>query len=429
MPGDSINIGLLGFGTVGSSVYQLLQERRGQMEKDLSASIELSGALVRNVDGPRATVTPEGFLTSRPGTILDNPQVNVVVEVLGGLDPARDYVGLALARGKHVITANKELVAQEGEVLRALARDSGCHLGFEASVGGSIPVINCLTRWMAGQRIDRIRGIVNGTTNYILSRMMDFGETLSGALGRAREMGYAEADPGRDLSGYDAACKLAILSSLAFGREIRPSQIETEGILEIEQADIESAADLGYTIKLLAVGDRSSDSGFEVMVAPHLIPSAHHLAGVHGADNRIEIWGADSGCLSLAGPGAGGRETASAVLGDLVSIWTGGSPGARTSALPQGVVEPSRGRRSYYLRVAGESWSEALPKVSSVLGDQCVELAEIKGMAEGRRNDLIMMTAPVSDWQIRQALCILKGLRAVRRRIRCFRVLETDTVY
>lgn len=311
-----IRIGLLGAGSVGSQVFRLIQEDSEELEKRVGAKLEVSGVLVRSLDASRDYDIPKEFLTTDADSIILGS--DIVVELIGGIQPAFDYIRMALESGSDVVTANKALLANHGPEIFELAERVGAQVFYEASVAGAIPIIRPLRESLAGDTVSRIMGIVNGTTNFILDQMESTGASFSAALEQAQQLGYAEADPTADVGGFDAAAKAAILSSLAFHTEVHIDDVYTEGIEKITQLDIESAKDAGYTVKLLAVCERIDEQSIAARVHPTLIPQAHPLASVRGAFNAVFVESEASGELMFYGAGAGGIETASAVLGDVV---------------------------------------------------------------------------------------------------------------
>ncbi|AYF98780.1 homoserine dehydrogenase [Protaetiibacter intestinalis] len=318
----NLRIAILGAGSVGAQVAALLLEHGEELAGRVGAGLEVVGIAVRDLDAPRTAELPrELFTTDARSLILG---ADIVIEVMGGIEPAREYIELALTSGADVITANKALLATHGPELFAIAEQVGAQLYYEAAVGGAIPIIRPLRDSLAGDRVRRILGIVNGTTNYILDRMDRQGDSLESALAVATELGYAEADPTADIEGYDAAQKASILASLAFHTIVPVDEVHREGITGITHEQVRSAQRSGYVIKLLAVCERLTDpetgvDGVSARVHPALVPASHPLAAVHGANNAVFVEAEAAGDLMFYGAGAGGVQTASAVLGDLVS--------------------------------------------------------------------------------------------------------------
>ena len=314
-----IRVGLLGAGSVGSQVARLLIENREELAKRVGAELELVGIAVRNKSAKRDVELPKELLTEDAESVILGS--DIVIELAGGIEPAKSWIALALNAGADVITANKALIAAHGSELTALAQQFGAQLYYEAAVGGAIPIIRPLRASLAGDKINRVMGIVNGTTNYILDQMETTGASFEDALAEAQALGYAEADPTADVDGFDAASKAAILAGLAFHSEVPVDKVHREGITSITALQIETARQAGYTVKLLAICERAGEKG-EGLVArvhPTLIPLDHPLAAVRGAYNAVFVEAESAGRLMFYGAGAGGSETASAVLGDLVS--------------------------------------------------------------------------------------------------------------
>ena len=318
----NLRIALLGAGAVGSQVASLLLEHGDELAGRVGAGLELVGVAVRDLDAPRSTAIPQHLLTTDAHSLILG--ADIVIELIGGIEPAREYLLLALNSGADVITANKALLATHGPELFELAEQVGAQLYYEAAVGGAIPIIRPLRDSLAGDRVHRILGIVNGTTNYILDRMDLEGDSLEEALAAATELGYAEADPTADIEGYDAAQKAAILASLAFHTTVPLELVHREGITAITHEQVVSARRAGFVVKLLAVCERLTDpetgiEGVSARVHPALVPLTHPLAAVHGANNAVFLEAEAAGSLMFYGAGAGGIQTASAVLGDVVS--------------------------------------------------------------------------------------------------------------
>lgn len=314
-----IRIGLLGAGSVGSQVARLLIENREELAKRVGAELELVGIAVRNKNAKRDVDLPKELITEDAESVILGS--DIVIELAGGIEPAKTWIKMALNAGADVITANKALIAAHGSELTALAQQFGAQLYYEAAVGGAIPIIRPLRASLAGDKINRVMGIVNGTTNYILDQMETTGASFEDALYEAQALGYAEADPTADVEGFDAASKAAILAGLAFHSEMPVEKVYREGITSITALQIETARQAGYTVKLLAICERAGENG-EGLVArvhPTLIPLDHPLAAVRGAYNAVFVEAESAGRLMFYGAGAGGKETASAVLGDLVS--------------------------------------------------------------------------------------------------------------
>ena len=315
----AMKVGLLGLGTVGTGVAQILSDAVGR--SPLLEQLTIHRVGVRNLDKPRSVQIPSDRFTTDLNAIVTDPDIDVVVEVIGGIEPARTYILEAIARGKHVVTANKAVIARHGAEIFDAAKEAGVNVLLEAAVGGGIPIIHPLKHSLGGDRINTITGIVNGTTNYILTRMAQEGADFADVLADAQRLGYAEADPTADVDGFDAADKLAILASLAFGGRVTLAAIHCEGIRSISATDIRYANRLGFVIKLLAIAQRlGDDNQLSLRVHPTLLPSDHPLAQVDGVFNAIFVEGEPIGQVMFFGPGAGEGPTASAVVSDLLNI-------------------------------------------------------------------------------------------------------------
>lgn len=312
-----IKVGMLGFGNVGTGTYQTLEMNRKLIEKHVGASVEISKILVNNVTKPRQVVTPDGVLTDNVADIIDNPEIDIVAEVLGGVEPASEYMLKALNNGKHVVTANKAAVAANYDKLFKAAADNGVSLRPEACVAGGIPILNAITTVLGANKFDEILGILNGTTNYILTQMTDNGLDYADVLKDAQAKGFAEADPTADVEGIDAANKLSIMMALAFGHYVHPDDIPTEGISKITKADIDKATADGCKIKLIASA-KNEDGKLTYSVKPVALPIEHPLASVSNEFNAVFVKGNAVGELMFYGKGAGPLPTGSAVMGDIL---------------------------------------------------------------------------------------------------------------
>jgi homoserine dehydrogenase len=400
------DIGLLGFGTVGSAFAELLEARAGEIEALTGLRPSLSGVLTRS----RGEF--EDILAGS----------DLVVEVMGGLDPARDYVLRAMAAGKHVVTANKQLLSQHGEELWAAARSNGVQLRFEAAVAGVVPVIRVLQESLAGAHVDRLHGIVNGTTNFILSRMADTGASYEEALAEAQELGYAEADPTEDVNGRDAAAKMAILARLAFNTPVHLDQVPYEGIEAITADDMEYARDLGLGLKLIGTAERVG-GGLSVRVHPVFLYGEHPLASVNGPFNAVTIESQAITEITLSGPGAGGPQTASAVLGDVISAMI---PPASTPETTDRLEIVSDVESAFYLHLEVADRPGVLAQVAQLLGLQGASIRSFvqKGLGENAR--LVMVTHPLLESKFYAALELIGGLDFMRSRPRAIRVIDEE---
>ena len=423
-----IGVGLLGLGVVGGKVFEALNRR--DLPCGAGISFSLRRILVRDLQKKRAIEPPPHLLTTNPDLILDDPEIDIVIEVMGGEHPALEYIRRALCSGKHVITANKEVIAKHGLELFSLAARKGVHLLFEASVGGGIPVISCLRDGLPANEILSIRAIINGTTNFILSKMEQEGWDFPSALKDARELGYAEANPEDDISGRDAVYKLAILVTSAFRLNIKPEDIYREGIDRIEPRDFQYAHELGYTIKLLAIAKREGRR-VEARVHPVLIPLEAPLAKVSGAYNAVEFGSDLAGSILLYGEGAGGRPTSSAILADLIFA-ARASSGERRGFFPscegEAIVKPfSELETSYYLRLEVVDKPGALAQITGALGRNEISIASLIQRERDRESstaEVVIMTYRARESAVQKALEEIDQTGAVRRLCNLIRVEE-----
>ncbi|HUE75384.1 MAG TPA: homoserine dehydrogenase [Chloroflexota bacterium] len=426
---SSVEIGLLGAGVVGGGTYEVLTRKSDQITEQVGVPVRVRRVLVRDLEKIRETIIPAELLTTRAEDILEDPEIDVVVEVMGGEEPARTLMMAAIESGKHVVTANKEVIAKFGFELMRMADERGVDLFFEASVGGGIPIIRVLRRDLLANDITAIQAIINGTTNYILTEM-ERGQDYLDALRHAQRLGYAEADPRNDVQGIDAAYKLAILASLAFRAHVRPSDIRHAGIEELQAKDFRYAQEMGYVIKLIAMA-RLVDDEIEVAVHPMLIPRDHHLASVKGVYNAVLIEGDQIDQMMLYGRGAGAKPTASAVLADLGAV-------ARNivHGNPERLGVPRNGRRvrhfdemeaRFYIRMQVADKPGVLARISQVLGDEGISIASViqKETDETARvAELVIMTHAATERRVAEAIQLIRTLpitRAVNTFIRVAR--------
>jgi homoserine dehydrogenase len=399
-------VGLLGHGTVGSAFARLLPERAAQVE---------------HVTGRRPVVS--GILTRSRGSfgeILEGS--DLIVELMGGIEPAREHVLAAMAAGRHVVTANKQLLSQHGEELWEYAREHGVQLRFEAAVAGVVPVIRVLQESLAAAHVERIHGIVNGTTNFILSEMARTGASYAEALAQAQELGYAEADPSDDVSGKDAAAKMAILARLAFDTPVHIDQVPYEGIEEITPDDLEYARDLGLGLKLMGTAERI-EGGLSVRVHPAFLYPGHPLASVSGPFNAVTVESEAITEITMSGPGAGGPQTASAVLGDVVSAMI---PPASTPAPSEKLEIVEDVRSAFYLHLEVADEPGVLAQVAQVLGLQGISVKSVVQKGLGGDARLVMVVHPIQESRFFGALELIGRLGFVRARPRAIRVIEEE---
>jgi homoserine dehydrogenase len=402
--GGPFRIGLLGHGTVGAAFAALLEERAGAIEAEVGLRPELSGVLTRG----------RGDFDD----ILERS--DLIVELMGGIDPAREYVLRAMEAGRHVVTANKQLLSQHGEEVFDAARRGRVQVRFEGAVAGVVPAIRVMGETLAAAHIERVHGIVNGTTNYILTQMTATGATYDEALREAQEMGYAEADPTEDVTGKDAAAKMAILARLAFSASVALDQVSYEGIERITSDDIAYAKELGLALKLLGSAQRI-DGGVAVHVYPAFLYADHPLASVNGAFNAVTIESPAITEITLSGPGAGGVQTASAVLGDVVSAMIP-PPSLPPPAVEQPIVTDVE--FSFYLHLEVADRPGVLAQVAEILGMQGVSIRSVVQKGLGNEARLVMVMHPVLESKFRAAVGLISRLDFVRESPRVIRVIE-----
>jgi homoserine dehydrogenase len=403
---DPFRIGLLGRGTVGSAFAALLAERADHVANVTGLRPEISGTLRRS----------EGDFDD----ILNTS--DLVVELMGGLEPAREYVIRAMAAGKHVVTANKQLLAEHGEELWTIARENNVQLRFEAAVGGVVPVIRVLQESLAGAHVERLHGIVNGTTNFILSRMAETGADYAEALAEAQRLGYAEADPTDDVTGKDAAAKMAILARLAFDTPVALSDVPYEGIEHLTADDLEYARELGLGLKLIGTAERVN-GGLSVRVHPAFLYGAHPLASINGPFNAVTIESPAITEVTLSGPGAGGPQTASAVLGDVISAMI---PPASTPEPADHLKIIKDVTSSFYLHVDVADQPGVLAQLAQILGLQGISVKSFVQRGIGTDARLVMVLHPVLESKLFAAVEMIAGLEFVRARPRAIRVLDEE---
>ena len=411
----TLTVGLLGFGTVGTGVVHLLREHSDDIAARLGANLAIGPVAVRDADRLR-DVTVEG-LTADAGAVVDDPAVDIVVEVMGGVDPARGLIERALRNGKSVVTANKELVASVGFELSDLADERGVWLEYEAAVAGGIPIIKPLRESLAGDRVRRILGILNGTTNYILTKMTEDGVEFADALAEAQRLGYAEADPAADVGGADAASKTAILASLAFDARIVADDVFREGITGVTATDIGHARRMGYVIKLLGIAE-STGGQVGVRVHPALVPQAHPLASVRESFNAVFVQAEAVGDLMFYGRGAGSLPTASAVVGDIVSVARGVLSGERPvngSHRSNKAVRPIADVIvQFYVLLDVADEPGVLAAVAATFGDHGVSIKSVWQEGQGDRAQLLLITHAASEGAVQATLEDLRRLTGVR---------------
>lgn len=429
MSKNVIGVGLLGLGTVGRGVYRILTDNRSGIEQKVGGPIEIIKILVRDTAKNRGVQLEAGVLTADVDEVINNPDIDVVVEVMGGIKPALSYALKALKNGKSLVTANKDMIAEHGKELFEAAEANNCDLLFEASVAGGIPIIRPLKECLAANRIQQVIGIINGTTNYMLTRMSKEGLDFKTALAEAQFLGYAEADPSSDVEGYDAARKLAILASIAFNTRVSLKQVYVEGITRITAEDISYAADLNYVVKLLGIA-KESEAGVEVHVHPAMLPKTHPLAPVDDVYNAVFVTGDAVGDVMFFGRGAGELPTASAVVSDIMSAARSklrNVPGLyNCTCFDEKPIKPmGLTSTKYYIRLNVDDRPGVLASIAFVLGNNDVSLASvIQKHTTGQAAEIVLVTHKVLEQNLQDALKIIKELSSVNDIANVIRVEE-----
>jgi len=434
--GRDIRIGLIGFGTIGTGVIKLLQRHQGQIRARLGARLVLARVADIELRRDRGVRVDRKLLTSDAGELMNDPTIDVVMELMGGYEPARRFVLHAIRNGKSVVTANKALLAVHGAEIFAAAEQGGVDIGYEASVGGGIPIIRTLKEGLAGDRNRAIYGIVNGTSNYILSTMTQQGGEFAAVLGEAQKQGLAEADPTYDVDGIDAAHKLALLIQLAFGTAVRFADLPVEGIRHVSQRDIGFAREFGYVVKLLAIAKQDGDE-IEARVHPTMVPSKHLLADVNGAYNAIFVQGEALGATMYFGLGAGMMPTATAVLADLMEVARNLLNGSRGRIAPLGYPLAQQRRvplkpmddliSEYYLRFMVVDRPGVLAKISGILGRHQISIASViqREREHGASVPIVIRTHEARERDLRRALQQIDRLAVVRAKSVVIRIEDS----
>jgi homoserine dehydrogenase len=418
---DALKVALLGCGTVGGAVLRLLSEQSEDLAARIGRRVEVAGVAVRRPD--RHPDVPADLLTTDALGLVTRPDVDLVVEVIGGIEPARSLLLAAIGAGKSVVSANKALLADDGVALHAAASEAGVDLYYEAAVAGAIPLLRPLRESLAGDQLRRVVGIVNGTTNYILSRMAETGAGFGEALAEATEAGYAEADPTADVDGFDAAAKAAILASLAFHSPVTSADVYREGISAVSATDVARAAEIGCTVKLLAICERvagadGADDSVAVRVHPAMIPTSHPLAAVGGAFNAVFVEAEAAGELMFYGRGAGGEPTASAVLGDLVAVARNrlaGVAGPGTTGYAGLTVRPmAETPTRYHVSLDVADKPGVLATVAQEFAANGVSIATVRQDGHGEAAALVIVTHRAPDAALAATVTRLREMSAVR---------------
>lgn len=432
MGSSVIRVGVIGAGFVGSSLVQLLGDdsRHDALVDAATTTLEVVGVAVRDLGKPHPGV-PDVLLTTDAMALAARDDLDILVEVAGGIEPAKTYIETALAHGVSVVTANKALMAECGTALARLAHENGADLFYEAAVGGGIPILRALRTSLAGERIDRVMGIVNGTTNFILSKMTSEGSDYADVLAEAQSLGYAEADPTADVEAFDAAAKVLILSSLAFGTELAGEEISREGMSGVRSIDVEFARRAGYVIKLLGVAERVGDHGISRRAHPAMVPVDHPLASVHGAMNAVFVEGTKSGPLMWLGQGAGGQPTATAVLGDVLDAARNRVSGRhdvpftvdRTlHSVPAGELASV-----FYISLDVLDQPGVLAAVASIFGEHEVSIQSMEQSGVGDEARLSFLTHKALTKNVHATIEDLANLDSVDSIGACIRVIDGGT--
>ena len=430
---ESVGIGLLGMGVVGGGVARILSEKGHLIQHLVGAPVAIEGVLVRDIGRARSFEISAGLLTTDAQQVLQNPKVDIVVELMGGEDPALDYILKAVSLGKHVVTANKEVIAKHGPDILTKAREKGVQVLFEASVAGGTPIIAPLLRDLVANDVLAIHGIINGTTNYILTKMTQEGSDFGDVLKEAQELGYAESDPTNDVEGIDAAYKLAILSTLGFRARVKDVDVYREGITRLTARDFQYAKELGYVIKLLAIASKD-DGGVQVRVHPALVPEDVMIAKVDGVMNAVEIQTDLAGRVLFHGRGAGDMPTTSAVTADMVDI-ARNVVGNVVPPPPLRLAEDIRIKpmseleTKYYMRLNVAERPGVFAQILGVLGEQDISIASAiqkETDEEAQRAEIVLVTHRAKESSVQEALRSIGGLEVVNSIGNLIRVEEWD---
>lgn len=415
---ENIKIALLGFGTVGSGVWKVLQSNSEEIFQRCKSHIQISKILVRDLNKVRNADAPKELFTSNPDEIMKDDSIDIIIEVIGGIDPAKDYILQGIRNKKHIVTANKQLLAIHGTEIFKEAHDNNVKIQYEASVAGGIPIINAIKESLTANKIQEVMGIVNGTTNFILSKMSQEKRQFSSVLKEAQDMGYAEAAPAADVEGFDASYKLAILSSLAFKTNVDVKDIYREGIANITPEDIGYAREFGYVVKLLAIG-KNKNSKLELRVHPTLIPESHPLASVNDSYNAVFVRGNAVGDLMFYGRGAGDLPTASAVVSDIINIVNNKLPKNSDAEynINSNIIEVNsidKLSSKYYIRLKVLDRPGVLGKISCILGENNISLSCVIQKEAGDDNaSLVFITHDAYELDVRNALEVITSLPEV----------------
>lgn len=415
----AINVGVIGFGTVGSGTVRILLENAQVLEQRLGFPVVLKRVADKDLKTDRGIKLPKGLLTDKVEKVLDDPDIDIVVELIGGISPAKDFILRAIKNGKHVVTANKALIAQEGKEIFKAASAKGVRVGMEAAVAGGIPIIKVVREGLVANRILSVYGIINGTANYILTKMTDEGAEFGAVLKEAQKLGYAEADPTFDVEGQDSAHKLTILASLAFGIPLSYEKVYCEGITKITPVDIDFARELGYKIKLLAIA-KASNGDVELRVHPTMVPQDYLISKVDGVFNAVYVLGDAVGETLYYGRGAGDMPTGSAIVADIADIARNISSGAEAVAPALGSSDVKLRKiddivSMYYFRFSVKDKPNVLSKIAGILGKNDISIASViqKGRRAGGTVPVIILTHMAREREVRRAVAEIDKLPAI----------------
>ncbi|WP_185806947.1 homoserine dehydrogenase [Bacillus sp. HMF5848] len=417
----AISVGLLGLGTVGSGVVRIIENHQDRLLHQVGCPVEIRKVLVRNMDKQRDVHVDTEKITTDVYNIIQDPEIDVVIEVMGGIDDTKEYLLKALLSGKHVVTANKDLMAVHGSELLRVAKEQGCDLFYEASVAGGIPILRSLVDGLASDRITKMMGIVNGTTNFILTKMMKYGSSYEEVLAEAQKLGFAEADPTSDVEGLDAARKMSILATLGFSMNIDLGDVTTvKGISKISEEDLQYSKQLGYTMKLIGLADRNGDK-VEVSVEPTLLPDSHPLSSVNDEYNAVYVYGEAVGETMFYGPGAGSLPTATAVVSDLVGVMKNMRLGVNGSSLvtpqfPKQLKEPSEIFSKYFVRIHVKDEVGAFANITALFAERNVSFEKILQLPlkDSDLAEIVLVTHRASLHDYEEIMQMLRDIEVVK---------------
>jgi homoserine dehydrogenase len=427
-----VKVGLMGFGTVGTGVVRIVQGHQEDLQKQTGLGIEIKKILVQDMEKSRSIPSMQKAVTIDPHDLIDDPEIDVIVEVIGGISPAREYILAALERGKHVVTANKDLMALHGGEILQKAQEKGCDVFYEASVAGGIPILRALVEGFSSDRITNMMGIVNGTTNYILTKMSQEGADYADVLKEAQALGYAEADPTSDVEGYDAARKMAILATLGFRVPMKLEDVDVKGISKVTKEDIAYGKKLGYEVKLLGIARRDGEA-IEVSVQPTMVAKSHPLASVNGVFNAVYVHGEAVGETMFYGPGAGELPTATAVVSDLVTVVKNMKLGVNG----RGMVAPykekilkqdSQKLSKYFLRMIVTDQRGVLAQITRLLAEKNISLEQVlqQPYNNGEQAEIILVTHLAAKCDMDEVLSVMNGMDIIHEVKSCYRVEGGD---